>query len=59
MNVPLAGMHGPTWTTHMSTLSGQTQLVTPLAKSTPVFTNTCNTTWKNAHCGRYIRASLH
>ena len=26
MNVPLAGMYGPTQTTHMSTLSGQTQL---------------------------------
>ena len=35
-NASLAGMYGPTWTTHMSTLSGQTQLVTPLAKSTPV-----------------------
>ena len=32
MNAPLAGMYGPTWTTYMSTLSGQTQLVTPLAK---------------------------
>ena len=29
MDSPLAGMYGPTWTTHMSTLSGQTQLVTP------------------------------
>ena len=36
MNAPLAGMYGPAWTTHMSTLSGQTQLVTPLAKSTSV-----------------------
>ena len=29
MNAPLAGMYGPTWTTHKSTLSEQTQLVTP------------------------------
>ena len=36
MNAPLAGMYGPIWTTHMSTISGQTQLVTPLPKSTPV-----------------------
>ena len=36
VDVPLAGMYGPTQTTHMSTLSGQTQLVTPLAKSTLV-----------------------
>ena len=36
INTPLAGMYGPTQTTQMSTLSGQTQLVTPLAKSPPV-----------------------
>ena len=36
INTPLAGMYGPTWTTHMTTLPGQTQLVTPLAKSTSV-----------------------
>ena len=24
MDAPLAGMYGPTWTTHMGTLSGQT-----------------------------------
>ena len=32
----LAGMYGLIWTTHTSTLSGQTQLVTPSAKSTLV-----------------------
>ena len=36
MDAPLAGMYEPTQTTHMSTLSGQTQLVTPLAMLTPV-----------------------
>ena len=35
-NTPLAGMYGPTQPTHMSTLLGSTQMVTPLAKSTPV-----------------------
>ena len=33
---PLAGMHGPVQPMHMSTLSGTTQMVIPLAKSTPV-----------------------
>ena len=32
INSPLAGMYGPAQATEMSTLSGQTQLVTPLAK---------------------------
>ena len=36
INTPLAGMYGPVQAAQMSTLSGQTQLVTPLAKSTPV-----------------------
>ena len=36
INTPLAGMYEPAQATQMSTLSGQTQLVTPLAKSTPV-----------------------
>ena len=36
INTPLAGMYGPAQATKMSTLSGQTQLVTPLAKLTPV-----------------------
>ena len=36
MNTPLAGMYGPTWTTHKSTLSEQIHLLTSLAKSTPV-----------------------
>ena len=32
----LSGMHGPVQSVHMSTLPGTTQLVTPLAKSTPI-----------------------
>ena len=36
INTPLAGMYGPAQASQVSTLSGQTQLVTPLAKSTPV-----------------------
>ena len=36
MNAALDGMYRPTWTTHMSTLSGQTLIVIPLAKSAPV-----------------------
>ena len=35
-NTPLAGMYGPAQATWMNTLSGQTQLVTPLAELTPV-----------------------
>ena len=35
-DVPLAGMHGPVQLMCMSTLSGITQMATPLAKSTPV-----------------------
>ena len=36
INTPLDGMYGSAQATQMSTLPGQTQLVTPLAKSTPV-----------------------
>ena len=36
MDAPLAAMHGPAQPMLMSTLSGMTQMVTPLAKSTPV-----------------------
>ena len=32
----LAGMYGPVRTMHMSTLPGMTQMVTPLAESTPM-----------------------
>ena len=32
----LAGMYGPVQPVHMSTLPGMTQMVTPLAKSTPM-----------------------
>ena len=32
----LAGMYGPVQPMHMSTLPGMTQMVTPLAKSTPM-----------------------
>ena len=32
----LAGMYGPAQPMHMSTLPGMTQMVTPLAKSTPI-----------------------
>ena len=32
----LAGMYGPAQPMHMSTLLGMTQMVSPLAKSTPV-----------------------
>ena len=32
----LAGMYGPAQPMHMSTLPGMTQMVTPLAKSTPM-----------------------
>ena len=35
-NVPLGGMYGPVQPMCMSTLSGMTQMVTPLAKSSPV-----------------------
>ena len=36
MGAPLPGMYGPAQPMHMSTLLGMTQMVTPLAKSTPV-----------------------
>ena len=32
----LSGMYGPAQSVHMSTLPGMTQMVTPLAKSTPI-----------------------
>ena len=32
----LSGMYGPVQSVHMSTLPGTTQMVTPLAKSTPI-----------------------
>ena len=32
----LGGMHGPAQPVHISTLPGMTQMVTPLAKSTPI-----------------------
>ena len=35
-DAPLAGMYGPAQPMHMCTLLGTTQMVTPLAKSTPV-----------------------
>ena len=35
-DAPLASMHGPAQPMHMNTLLGMTQMVTPLAKSTPV-----------------------
>ena len=35
-DTPLTGLYGPAQPMHMSTLSGTTQMVTPLAKSTPV-----------------------
>ena len=35
-DAPLVGIHGPAQPMCMSTLSGTTQMVTPLAKSTPV-----------------------
>ena len=35
-STPLSGMYGFTQQTHMSALSGPTQLVTPLAKSAPI-----------------------
>ena len=35
-DTPLTGMYGPAQPMHMSALSGTTQMVTPLAKSTPV-----------------------
>ena len=35
-DAPLAGMYGPAQPMHMSTLLGTTQMVRPLAKSTPV-----------------------
>ena len=35
----LAGMYGPVQPMHMSTLPGMTQMVTPLAESTPMVQN--------------------
>ena len=35
-DTPLTGMYGPAQPMHMSALSGTTQMVTPLAESTPV-----------------------